>query len=91
MFNELLWMLKFIEFIKLLKFNEFIKFTELSLAPKHYLQTKCITGEPAFFVIDINVFTSNKEVMQWLAYIICACLFVSKITGNNSEQILIIF
>lgn len=67
------------EFIKLLKFNEFIKFTELSLAPKHYLQTKCITGELAFFVIDINVFTSNKEVMQWLAYIICACLFVSKI------------
>lgn len=84
-------MLEFIEFIKLLKFNEFIKFTELSLAPKRYLQTKCITGERAFFMIDINVFTSNKEVMQWLAYRICACLFVSKITGNNSEQILMIF
>lgn len=91
MFNELLRMLKFIEFIKLLKFNEFIKFTELSLAPKHYLQTKCITGKPAFFVIDINVFTPNKDVMQRLTYSICACLFVSKITGNNSEQILMIF
>lgn len=91
MFNELLRVLKFIEFIKLLKFNKFIKFTELSLAPKHYLQTKFITGKPAFFVKDINVFTSNKEVMQWLAYSICARLFVSKITGNNSEHISMIF